>query len=652
MIDGVRKPVLSMAKNKEGDYISDIIGQFIDGYVDISKEPWIMRLGATPNVAGTWLYLLEIGVPAKTVSYFMNQPIIRDYLARIDNAGYSWLFIDNFFMDAIDEYAPAKPVSVKGIPSDKALGDMIGKSTSELDATQLAQQQYMLKEFLKYAKTASHLFDVTQGSNFDTATINDPYLVFKKMMKLKKARASVISSVDDILDNSFVGTLKDIIMDYRDAFSEILISDKASVRSVMEDVLMPYIGMSDRDFVKIAQKAVSDMFDWAVQTNEKFNRQVTNIMLGSEKEDSVADQIMEYVGAIKGDTFNPGDPKHALYNNIIINSIRKETAGKGRVNNLYLKGRDNKVYDQNMIIAGFNELREHLKGENNLKLYEKLTRLALLQSGLSNSPIAFTNLLPYEDFKDLYNNTLYALEEMEGLEKFYELDIFQRNNANNSDVATYMRQKVIYGMGEYGPWQYKLGTDTLLNTVKADIDEGILPKLIGVSTMSGEARSEFIVFQWEDDITPAERAHRRKTGNTSHIHKVLAKKVYREKDGKMVPVIQKTAKGDKEFSAFIYKAINVWGDSYKANEFYNFVTPSVLVNDYEKVTNPRNEKLSGEVEDEFIAKYFRSDGGIEANPEPGKKAPKKEAPVDKRVEKVIKNSPQGKPGINRSNKKC
>lgn len=90
------KATLSMIKNPTGQFISDIIGQFIDGYVDISKGPWIMELGATPNVASTWLFLVKIGVPIDTVAYFMNQPIVRDYLQTIENAGYSWLFIDNF----------------------------------------------------------------------------------------------------------------------------------------------------------------------------------------------------------------------------------------------------------------------------------------------------------------------------------------------------------------------------------------------------------------------------------------------------------------------------------------------------------------------------------------------------------------------------
>ena len=97
---------------------------------------------------------------------------------------------------------------------------------------------------------ASQMFTVTQGSNFDTATINDPYLVTKKRVQLEKARNTIFSSVnkegetiaavDGILDNSFIGPLAKVIYDVRDAFAEILISDRKNIRKVMESVLIPY----------------------------------------------------------------------------------------------------------------------------------------------------------------------------------------------------------------------------------------------------------------------------------------------------------------------------------------------------------------------------------------------------------------------------
>ncbi|NDB87106.1 MAG: hypothetical protein EB127_31135, partial [Alphaproteobacteria bacterium] len=273
-ISGKTYPTLSMVNNKDNQRISDILSQFIDGYVDISKGPWIIELGATPNTASTWMLLAKIGVPIETIGYFMNQPIIRDYLRKIENAGYSWLFIDDFVKEIkkSEKYAVAENYNfskITTIPSAANLFQSIGATKfSNQDAR--AEQQFILDEFLKYAKMASQMFNVTQGSNFDTATFNDPYLIFKKEQQLIKAQNTIIASVNDkgevisavdaILKNSFLGVMANRLQNVRKAYSNILKSDNKAIRNVIEKVLLPYVDLPDGDFIKIAQKAVADLF--------------------------------------------------------------------------------------------------------------------------------------------------------------------------------------------------------------------------------------------------------------------------------------------------------------------------------------------------------------------------------------------------------
>ena len=576
-----RMPSLSMIKNKAGDFISDIIGQFIDGYVDIAKGPWIMQLGATPNVASTWLFLAKIGVPIKTVAYFMNQPIVRDYLRTIESNGYSYLFIDQFFNDLQDTYAPTgETISVTELPNETNLGKMVGIDVANMTPIQKAQQQFILQEFVKYAKLSEQLFQVTQGSNFDTATINDPYLVFKKMMQLKKARNTMISSVDDVLDNSFVGVLKDKIYDFRDAFATVLTSDKKAVRNVIEAVLTPFIDLNDRDFVKVAQKAVNDMFDWAVQTDRKFNMQIEEILLGKDNVKSAAAQVMAFQKQVLT------DKKHPLFNNMIINSIREKPGQKeGAPNNLFLIDKYTKAYDQNLIIYSFRELKKHL-GTEGSDLYKKLVRLAVIQSGLSNSPISFTSLLPYEDFKEEYNETLANLENMPNLAEFYTLDVFQRNNWSNPTIVASSKAK--WKKSKKGKWYSKPDAPSemsfLDNKLKDAIGNGVVPKMLNFSTLSSEGRNNFIVFSWENGVYCKEQKKQmRGKGNYSYINKGLFKKVY---DGDGNPLIQTST--DKEgniYESFVYKAINAWGDSFRANEFYTIPTASKLENGFMKVEN-------------------------------------------------------------------
>jgi hypothetical protein len=246
-------------------------------------------------------------------------------------------------------------------------------------------------------------------------------------MQQVKAQNTIISSVDDILVNSFVGNLASTIKDVREAFSKILTSDQKNIRNVIEKVLTPYIGMSDREFVKFAQKAVNDLFDWAVQNDQQLNNMIQNILI---EDGGVGKEVMTFVNQVKKDR------NHPLYNNHVINileGIPSRRAEKGGANNVKLKLADTKVYDQNNVIYAFRELRDYLNGEKS-PLYERIKLLAVLQSGLSASPISFTSLLPHEDFEKIYGQTLSKINSIANLDDFYKLGVFQRNNWNNDDV--------------------------------------------------------------------------------------------------------------------------------------------------------------------------------------------------------------------------
>jgi hypothetical protein len=603
VVNGKKYATLSMIKNTAKENISDIIGQMIDGYVDISKGPWIMELGATPNVASTWMFLAKVGVPIKTIAYFMNQPIVRDYLRTIESNGYSWLFIDSFMNDMMDIYDPQGDIVATELPTEEALGKMVGLTTDKLTGPQKAQQQLVLEEFVKYAQMASHLFQVTQGTNYDTATLNDPSLIFKKEMQLEKARRTVFSSlndegnvipgVDGILDKSFIGYLKETMTDIRDAFAEILTSDKPAVRAVVQQTLTPFVELNDRDFVKLARKTVNDLFDWAVQNDKGINRRVASILLGNDTTKSAATLIMEYKNMVLA------DKTHPLFDNLIINSIQKKPGTKeGAPDNIFLVGKDAKVYNQNQIIYAFRELKRNVPTE----LYGKLVRLAVLQSGLNNSPIAITSLLPYEDFTAVYNETLSKIDKMPNLNNFNKVDVFQRNNWADTDVVP--SKKAAWKKSKKGNWFSRPYSPSEINFVDKRLalatQKGLIPQTLNISTLSREGRSKFITFVWEKgNFTKEQKAEMRRKSNYSYINKGLFKRV---EDGFGNPIVLTTeSKDGTTYSSYVYKAMNAWGDSFRANELYDTEDPanalvttgqqSVLDNGYIKVKEAEDSAI-------------------------------------------------------------
>jgi len=597
-VDGKEKLSLSKIQNVSNEDISDLISQVMDGYLDIDNDPWIMELGITPNVAPTWLFLIRAGVPMDQIAYFMNQPIIKDYLRSIENSGYSWLFID----DIRDELknSPKYTVSkaeinkVTLIPGTDALYNSIGLTGFSLESR--AKQQFMLDEFLKYAKMANQLFLVTQATTFDTATFNDPFLVFKKLKQLEKARATIISSVDDILNNSFLRELSETIKKFKKAYAAILITENPLVNDTLEKVLAPYIDLSDRDFVKLAQKAVADLFDWSVQNSKGLNQRIPSLLISNET--NTAKEFTEFVNTVKNDFTHP------LYNNQIINLYDPQFSdSEGGVNNMSLINKDNKVYDQNRIIYGFIELKEHLKNIGNIELYNKIVETSILQSGLSTSKISFTNLLPYADVAEIYNKTLSNLGSNDTfvVSQFYDLGIFERNNWSNDDIVP--RRKAKWKKGsDFTVAVYNANMTFGTAEVNEAMLAGTLPALLKLSTAARESNRDYVVYSWEDQsISQENRDLMKKSNDYSYIKKGLFKKVYNGTEAlKTSNVITvKNAEGDyvkKKLENFIYKQINAWGDSFRANEFYNVSRTSVIENGFVEV-----EKEASDME---VAKYF------------------------------------------------
>ena len=595
-VNGKTYPSLSKVFNKANQRISDILSQFIDGYVDIAKGPWIIELGATPNTASTWLFLSKLGVPIDTIAYFMNQPIVRDYLRKIENSGYSWLFIEDYVKElkASEKYEVSEYYNFKKfitIPSNTKLLQTLGakKFTNQDDR---AEQQFILDEFLKYAKMASQMFTVTQGSNFDTATFNDPYLVFKKQQQLIKAQNTIIASVDAngqiipgvdaILENSFLGVLANRIQDVRKAYANVLKSDNKAVRDVIENVLLPYVDLPDGEFIKVAQKAVADLFDWAVQIDKRLNNKITEILLS---DNNAAREISEFITKVRN------NEEHKLYDNQAVKLLEQlPSPVKGGVNNMKIKNKTNKVYDQNEIINGFREMKTFLGDD---PLYGKIVRLAVLQSGLSKSPISFTSLLPFEDFESVYSDTLSTIEKMSNLNDFYTLGVFQRNNWNNDNIVPYRKAKV--KQREDGSFFYSNATNMKDKTVEEAMNLGRIPQLMKLSSLARDANKDYIVYSWEVG-DKQEKAEMRKRADYSYIKKALFQKVY---DG-TTPLTTKNFYGT---DTYVYKQINAWGDGSKANEFYNVIKKSVIPNGFE---------TSKEVQDEDILEYFRFDETTDA----------------------------------------
>jgi hypothetical protein len=363
--------------------------------------------------------------------------------------------------------------------------------------------------------------------------------------------------------------------------SEFLISDKRSVRNIIQQVLKPYISLSDNEFVKVAQKAVSDLFDYAVQTNDEFKETIRKVLV---ENGGYASDIVKLVEEIKN------SPKHPLKDNYVISIITPNLSPDVREtpNNIKIKGASTKIYDQNNIINGFREIREYANSIGKPSIYDKFKMLALFQSGLSVNRLSFTSLLPFEDFEKIYTKTLQRLEDLPNLQLFVDLDVFQRNNWANDDLVPNSKAEWITskksGKDHYNP-SMKFLPENVQNAVK----QGVIQPVMTRSIRSREARFDHIAYSWEDaKYSKEQKKKMREQGDFSYINKSLFKKVYRL-DGQ--PLITFDQNGSEYY---VYKAMNAWGARERAQEFYDVETPSQIDNGFLKLETVRDdEKIVG-----------------------------------------------------------
>jgi hypothetical protein len=568
---------LSRVFDANNEYeISDIIGMFIDGYVDISNGAWVMDLGATPEVAGTWLTLVKFGVPIETVALFMNQPIIQDYLASLQAKGSTYLFsyTDVNNIKESKKYGVDKRSSLvkEAVLTNKGLEKTVNSVPADDKAR--GQQQFILDEFLKYAKMAEMLLRVTQSTNFDTTNINDPSLIYMMNEKIKqngpdKGNTNGLNSgTKNILDNSYIGNLYVKLLEITNIYGKVLISEKQDNRIALENnILSRYLGLSKDKFVEVARKALNSVFDYSTQVNSDLNKSLGTLLIG---EDSVARQMGDFINEIKEE-----GEDHPLANNLIIKSLRYTPSVKeGGADELKFVAKDNKSYDKNQIIYSFSELKDYLKNTDQEDLYKGLISFSIVQSGLINSPISFTQFIPYEDFIDYYQENINSLNGTT-INTFGKVGAFERNNWTNPDLVAF--KKAYYEVDEDDQARYNASRtlSTGYDSIQAAINNKDIPQLITIPRSDVAARKDYVVFTWEEG-TEDEKKKMKADGDLSYVRKGLFRKVIQPST--QTPLMSK-GKG------YVYKQINAWGDGMRANEYYDHARKSVFNNGFDPVEN-------------------------------------------------------------------
>ncbi|SEW21604.1 hypothetical protein SAMN05428988_3229 [Chitinophaga sp. YR573] len=586
-VDGEEFISISAIKDTIGKYISDKISSYINGYVDVAKDPFIIELGASLNVASTYMFLEKIGVPTRDVIFFMNQPIIKDYLRLLSIKGFNTVFSEKTirYINQAKGLYPTGKVAVGAIDTSN-LKTFIEKKSRGKKFSDIENgiQQQILDEFLKYSVFSGHLFKLTQGSNYDTDYFSDASLVFRKQTFTRQAReGNLFNSIDKLLDKSFIGTIAQYLGKVKSALGEIFLFDRPSTMQGFEQILSYYLpkdgAVSEDDFLTIASKLQSSFLDFITQlaSENSLNTKIQDLLLG---QDAVAAELVAFKKAIPAGS--------DLSENTILKLLEPvyDDASTIEPQNVKLTEKAYDSYTSNLYTEAMRELRDNVHSAG---LYKRLILLSLVQSGSRRSPISFTDIIPVEDYAPIVTRALENLSKGNFIRDFVSSFAFQRVHYWDERVVPTVEPKEISTY--YGSFTPLYEVPTRLYKNLSIVDGSY--QFIQLSTHFQSRESNYPVVKIRQiainpvtkaPYTPVEQAQMRKNGDYSFFSIKLFQKVMMEDtNGNDVALSYDDDQVKRPGAKFyIYKQINAWGKPGLVLEYYDHPRVSVL---------PSNQKI-------------------------------------------------------------
>lgn len=594
---------LSGRLDQAGKYISDKLSMYANAFVDIAKDPYIMKIIYSNRVVGTFMLLERAGVPMKTVAMFMNQPIIREHIKNLDANGAPRYAISNanYIKEAgINFPASTKAIQAATVAEGNFEDNISSYAKDTMNETKNAEQHKILNEFLSYVALADENFNFTQAINYDTSTFRNADDFYRKEMMTDRAQnKGAISSPQKVLDSSFLGTEKTVLDQSNSALGAILKFNQPEFRGVLENTIQQYAEkfyMAKDTFNRVAEKATASLLDYIIQTGRKNALNISELSFGPG---SVA---------VKLEEDKQKYPNVQLLQDLVVVSAERPNSPK----TIKLKANTKEAYDENMYIGMMRELRDN---PNTNQLYKDLIKVAIIQ-GTYQSAVSIKNIVPIEDYstevKDIVNTAVVDTN----VQEFANNNWFQRNNWKNPDItpaiAPYIDEESITELGEFKNEivsQYKFTgfveipevgigeNDKLVLSVgerskAAGYDMITIPRII--TTKYGE----MIDFMTGKTITRAGYAELKAKGDP-----IIGQMFGYQKVKFISGEALRTYKGK-----FVFKMVNLYGDGQFISEYYKFNKPSELDNNTGKVTD--------EIPNSEIIKYFTGIVENEVNSQP------------------------------------
>lgn len=434
-----------------------ILNNFINAYVDIAADPFIIDINAGIDMAPTIMTLLRAGVPIKTVFYFVNQPIIIDYMKKmksdknnlITSANEQTKSVKEIVDELYDSYSNERKIKPlqRVVFSDAELKEGLNPSVKK-DENFYGLQLKALSEFMKYEALGGEVANILKNINYDTAgngrgtsqifardlnsnLIKEVALFkgFDNMFSKGSYLAPFKDSVDKtpkVLRNLFPELnnalpAKFIMSQFEEYFKDINLKGDAQVNTIDRVLkeMLNHIAVTMRRKIPGSDGAFTDSLTQSINSLT-----VSNL---KEKKYSAPKQLKTLLN----------NPKYSyLKKNPFIAKLQTVFNEK-EGDRVIVRSHPKEKAEIDDMIMGWREL--FTSNDASVRLVaSRLAELSLVQSGIIGHPVGFTKYLPPEITADFLRNSFDQYMSMnyaskENYNNNILFDIFL-NNIHNRDM--------------------------------------------------------------------------------------------------------------------------------------------------------------------------------------------------------------------------
>jgi len=602
------KEYLSMSGVMDADgkvYISDGLSGYITSFVDVAKDPYIMKIIRSDKAVGTFMLMQRIGVPLRTAALFMNQPIIKQYLELVEGTESRGLFRAENIKNIKNRF-PVKDGDVAEVANTidtSTLADNISEFAQNGKLSTLkknAEQQLIFEQFLRLAKMAQYNFNFTQAINYDTTKFKSSDALGKKIMKTDMAMENnIFTSPEEVLNNSHIGQQKRILSMSVDAAGSIFVLDQDRFKAITNQILDQYKKrdfISEDDYARIANKIRASFLDYVIQTRTGLNASIKPLLIDANT--AVVTRLAE---------------AKTLYANElpILRQLEVRFNRDNGIHTVMLMANVKDAASENMYIGMMRELRNNPKTN---QLYKDLVTLSILQ-GTYQTGVSIKNIIPIEDYSATVAPVIAGLRVTEDMEAFAQ-GMFQRNNWDDKMVF-YPLNKVFFITTSQQPLFSDIAGEAVYEYYSP-----VFPSNDALKIKSTERKILYLDENYDNDaissgdyvkikrvvanknggelvdvlkgvgVSKKAYALMKKAGNPL-ITQVLGYQKVTYPDGTPVTIGVKNYKGQIE-NKYVYKLINLYGEGAFGSEYYTDFKPSVVDNNTVRIKNeiPNNDIIA------------------------------------------------------------